>query len=163
GRARTRQRHRPSRRAGQRSDPFRHFSDKPRARRGSWPKGRPCRVRGDQAPHPRSSPFGGSPDPMSRDPRLYLDDIAEAIDAIERYTAGVSQQTFLSTTMIEDAVIRRIEIIGEAARHLPRKLTDRHPEIPWIDVVGTRNRVVHEYHGVVLDRIWNTIQHDLPI
>jgi len=100
---------------------------------------------------------------MNRDPRLYLDDIAEAIDVIAEYTAGLSRDEFLTRRLIQDGVIRRIEIIGEAARHLPTELTNRYPDISWVDIVGMRNRVIHEYHGVLLDRVWNTVQNDLPV
>ena len=100
---------------------------------------------------------------MSRDPRLYLDDIIEAIDVIADYMAGISRDEFFGTRLIQDAVIRRIEIIGEAARQLPAELTDRYPGIPWADIVGMRNRVIHGYYGVVLDRVWNTVEQDLPV
>jgi len=100
---------------------------------------------------------------VSRDPRLYLDDIIEAIDVIADYMAGISRDEFFGTRLIQDAVIRRIEIIGEAARQLPAELTDRYPGIPWADIVGMRNRVIHGYYGVVLDRVWNTVEPDLPV
>ena len=100
---------------------------------------------------------------MSRDPALYLDDIIEAIDVINGYMAGVSHDHFFDTRLIQDAVLRRIAIIGEAAQHLPRQLTDRYPAIPWVDIVGMRNRVIHGYFVVSLDRIWNVIHHDLPV
>jgi len=77
--------------------------------------------------------------------------------------AGISRDEFFGTRLIQDAVIRRIEIIGEAARQLPAELTDRYPGIPWADIVGMRNRVIHGYYGVVLDRVWNTVEQDLPV
>lgn len=100
---------------------------------------------------------------MNRDPRLYLDDIAEAIEAIEEYTSGITYEAFSETRLVQDAVIRRVEIIGEAARRLPQQFKDSFADTPWVDIVGMRNRVTHEYFGVLLDRIWLVVQRDLPI
>ncbi|MCL4543687.1 MAG: DUF86 domain-containing protein [Chloroflexi bacterium] len=90
---------------------------------------------------------------MKRDPRLYLDDILEAIAAIAEYTQGVSQEEFLRNRLLQDAVVRRIEIIGEAANQLPQEAKEKALDIPWTDMVGMRNRVIHGYFGVSLARV----------
>jgi uncharacterized protein with HEPN domain len=100
---------------------------------------------------------------VSRDPGLYLDDIVEAIDVIADYTAGLTREQFFASRLVQDAVIRRIEIIGEGARQLPAEITGRFADIPWSDIVGMRNIVIHGYHGVNLERVWMTVQQDLPV
>lgn len=100
---------------------------------------------------------------MNRDPLLYIDDIVEAIAAIREYTSGMSRETFMQNRVIQDAVIRRIEIIGEAARQMPESLKRAHPDIPWADIVGMRNRLIHGYFGVQLDRVWLVVQQDIPV
>lgn len=99
---------------------------------------------------------------MKRDPRLYLDDILEAIAAIAEYTEGVNQEAFLRNRLLQDAVVRRIEIIGEAANQLPQETKDQAPGVPWADIVGMRHRVIHGYFGVRLDRVWEVVERDVP-
>jgi uncharacterized protein with HEPN domain len=100
---------------------------------------------------------------MSERPvNLLLDDIREAIDRVERYTAGMSFAAFASDEKTVDAVARSLEIIGEAANRLPDEFKDRHPEIEWYKVVGLRNRIVHEYFGIDLEIIWQILHRDLP-
>ena len=99
---------------------------------------------------------------MKRDVRLYLDDILESIQAIEDYTNGVTEDRFNTSRLLQDAAVRHLEIIGEAARHVPKELTDRYPDIPWRRITGMRNRITHVYFGIILERIWEVIQRDLP-
>jgi uncharacterized protein with HEPN domain len=100
---------------------------------------------------------------LKRDVRLYLDDILESIQAIEEYTEGITYQQFNTNRLLQDGVVRRLEIIGEAARHLPKDLTDRYSDIPWRRIAGMRNRLTHEYFGILLERVWEVIERDLPI
>lgn len=100
---------------------------------------------------------------MKRDPRLYLDDILQSLDLIRQHTKDTTEEGFYRNLLVQDAVIRRLEIIGEAARHIPARLRDKHPEIPWLDIVGMRNILAHEYFGVQLRRAWKVVQQDLPI
>lgn len=93
---------------------------------------------------------------------LYINDIIQAIDNIEKYTEGISQERFGSQQIVIDAVIRNFEIIGEAAKHISRKTKSRHPEIPWGEMTGMRNKVIHEYFGVDIDIVWETIEKSLP-
>jgi len=99
-----------------------------------------------------------------RDPgaeRTYLDHIAQAIARIETYVS-VSKKAFMADAMRQDAVIRQFEIIGEAARRLDDSLKAARPEIPWRQVVATRNRLIHGYFQVNLEVLWATATKDLP-
>lgn len=97
-----------------------------------------------------------------RDARLYVEDILDCIEKIEQYTLGITQEEFLRNTQIHDAVLRRLEIIGEAVKHLPTSLRDRYPDIPWKKIAGTRDILTHEYFGVLLEDTWEVVQEDLP-
>jgi uncharacterized protein with HEPN domain len=99
---------------------------------------------------------------MSRDSRLRLLDILDAIDRIASYVAEMSYEEFLTDWKTQDAVTRNIEIIGEAARCLPDDFKESHPDIPWGEIVGMRNVVVHEYFGILPDVVWDVIQNELP-
>lgn len=99
---------------------------------------------------------------MKRDFRVYLDDILESIERIDEYTGGLTENEFVNTTHIQDAVIRRLEVIGEAVKHIPDEIKKEHVEVEWKKIAGARDIFVHEYFGVRLDRIWDTIVNDLP-
>ncbi len=95
----------------------------------------------------------------------YLGHILQAIDRIALYTKGLSKDGFLDNPMIQDAVIRNIEVIGEAARNIEKhhpEFAGHYPDIPWEDVYLMRNRVSHGYFSVDLDIVWNALQRDLP-
>ena len=100
---------------------------------------------------------------MSRLPRLRLLDIQDAIDRVFEYVEGMDYGTFLSDQKTQDAVARNIEIIGEASRALPGELRERADSIPWQDIVGMRNVVIHEYFGILPDVVWDVIQHEFPV
>lgn len=97
-----------------------------------------------------------------RAPAVLLDDIATAIARIERYTADLSREQFVADEKTVDATVRNLEVIGEAVRQLPEAFTAAHPELPWSQVAGLRNRIVHEYAGIDLEIIWNILRRDLP-
>ena len=99
---------------------------------------------------------------MNKDPLVYIDDIRDSIEAIKRYTAGLSKEDFFSSTEKQDAVYRRLEVIGEAANRLPKEFTNQYPRIPWHKVIGMRNVLIHEYDSIDLGRVWETIQKDIP-
>ncbi|MCL4467164.1 MAG: DUF86 domain-containing protein [Chloroflexi bacterium] len=99
---------------------------------------------------------------MKRDYRLYLDDIVDSVDKIATYTAGMSEEDFYHNEQVQDAVLRRVEIIGEAVKHLPKGLREEHPEIPWQEIAGTRDILTHGYFGFQLRSAWYIVQHDLP-
>lgn len=99
---------------------------------------------------------------MKRSPKLFLVDIFESIGLIERYTKGATYKKFLNDNTTQDAVVRRFEIIGEATKNIPLKIRKEYPEIPWRQMAGMRDMFSHEYFGIVMKRIWDTTQKDLP-
>lgn len=99
---------------------------------------------------------------MKRKIKLYLDDLLESIHLIEEYTNGIDEITFEENSQIQDSVIRRLEIIGEAVKRLPEELKDKHPQIPWKEIGGLRDVLIHEYFGVSISRVWKVIIDDLP-
>jgi len=95
----------------------------------------------------------------------YLEHIARAIGRIVRYTKGMTEAQFCANEMAQDAVIRNIEVIGEAARNIARHHPDfaqRHQDVPWEDIYVMRNRVAHGYFSIDLEIVWRTMQRDLP-
>ena len=99
----------------------------------------------------------------SRNWQFRIDDIIEAIDKIERYINGLDFSSWLNDEKTVDAVIRNLEIIGEASSHLPPEVTEQYVDVPWKMMKGIRNILAHEYFGVDLEIIWKTIKEDLPI
>jgi len=97
-----------------------------------------------------------------RDDSVYLDHIRDSIDRVASYIGGVSEAEFLSTPLVQDAVIRQIQIIGEAASKLSRAFRSRSSAIPWNDIVGMRQKLVHDYLGVDLRAVWDTAVRDVP-
>ncbi len=91
-----------------------------------------------------------------------LEDILEAINRIQRYTASLDFANFQKDEKTIDAVVRNLEIIGEAAKHIPPKIEKKYPDIPWSEMKGMRNVLSHEYFGVNVSILWQTVQHDLP-
>lgn len=96
-----------------------------------------------------------------RNPRVYLDDIQSAVGRIGKYVAD-GKRKFLVDTKTQDAVLYQLAIIGEAAAKLPRAMRAAYPEIPWKDIVGMRNIIIHDYSGITIDRIWDAVERDLP-
>ena len=98
---------------------------------------------------------------MQRD-RASLLDIIEAARLAISYVEGLTKEAFLQSTQLQDSVIRRIEIIGEAARRISLETRAANPGIPWNEMIGIRNLMIHDYDGVDLEIVWQTIQQDLP-
>ena len=99
---------------------------------------------------------------MKRDSRLYLDDIADAIEKIENYVEGLSFEQFSEDSKTVDAIVRNFEIIGEATKRIPLETKDKYPQIPWKMMAGTRDKLIHEYFGVNLQVLWMAVKEDLP-
>jgi uncharacterized protein with HEPN domain len=97
-----------------------------------------------------------------RDWQFRVNDILESIDKIERYTKDMDFSGWLEDEKSVDAVIRNIEVIGEASSHLPDEVLQRYKDIPWRLMKGIRNILAHEYFGVDLEIIWKTVKEDLP-
>ena len=99
---------------------------------------------------------------MSRNYDLYLQDIVEAADRIAFYVEGCTRGEFEADQMRIDAVIRNLGIIGEAVKKIPDSIRERYPSVPWHNIAGLRNRVVHVYFNVDMDIIWDVVQSKLP-
>jgi uncharacterized protein with HEPN domain len=97
-----------------------------------------------------------------RDPGLLIEDMLAAIRKIERYTAGMDEELFRQDEKTVDAVVRNLEILGEATRQLPEDFAARHPDVSWRQIAGLRNRIVHDYFGLDLEMIWELTRRDLP-
>ena len=91
-----------------------------------------------------------------------VEDISEAITRIERYTAGLTLDTFLTDTKTQDATVRNLEIIGEAVKGLSSDFRKRPHGVPWQDIAGMRDRLIHDYAGVNWDIVWDVLQTKLP-
>ena len=99
---------------------------------------------------------------MKKDPKIFLIHILESIKEIERYTHNISREEFLSDTQVQDAVIRRLEIIGEATKRVPVEVK-RQIDIPWKQIAGMRDILIHDYFEVDIQAVWDTVVKDLPI
>ncbi len=99
---------------------------------------------------------------MKREVNLFIDDILENIELIESSTKKLSKSKFKSDKDIVDATLRRLEVIGEAVKNLPKSFTKKYPRIPWRKIAGFRDVLIHAYFGVSVERVWNIIKKDLP-
>ena len=97
-----------------------------------------------------------------REWRFYVEDMLEFCDKVLMYTAGLDKQTFLSEQRTYDATLRNLELIGEAATHVPHEVRKTHSDVPWHAIIGTRNRLAHGYLHISDDVVWSIIQDAIP-
>jgi len=101
-------------------------------------------------------------DASQREWRFYLDDMIDFAGKVLVYTDGLDQAGFVASGLTYDATLRNLELIGEAATHIPAEIRAAHPEIPWRMIIATRNRLIHGYLGIDNDTLWSIIQDDVP-
>ncbi len=101
-------------------------------------------------------------DTTQREWRFYLDDMIEFAGKVLAYTDGFDQDAFVASGLTYDATLRNLELIGEAAAHIPEEVRSTHPEIPWRIIIATRNRIIHGYLGIDEDTLWSIIRDDVP-
>ncbi len=97
-----------------------------------------------------------------KDVKMFLLHILECIEAIEEYTQDMNREAFMEDRKTQDAVLRKLEIIGEAVKNIPHEFREKYPEIPWKQIAGTRDVLIHEYFGVDLELVWEIVERDLP-
>ncbi len=100
--------------------------------------------------------------PHTREWLFYLDDMMTFAEKSAAYSRGLDQQAFVDNSLIYDATLRNLELIGEAATHIPDEVRAANPRIPWRLIIATRNRLIHGYLGLDEDTIWSILQENLP-
>ena len=100
---------------------------------------------------------------MSQDSDIYLEDILEAIDRIQEYVGDVTRETFERDRMRIDAVIRNLEVIGEAVKQVPDSVREKYPSVEWRKIAGLRDILIHKYFDVNLEIVWGVVQSNIPI
>jgi len=98
---------------------------------------------------------------MKKDPKIFLEHILQCIELIEEYVEGITKKQFLESVQLQDSIIRRIEIMGEAVKNIPKQVKDRYPDIAWKEIGGMRDILIHEYFGVDLGLTWKVATKDV--
>ena len=97
-----------------------------------------------------------------KDDLAFIEHILDSINAIEEFSKDMNKEKLMSNRLKQSAIVREIEIIGEAVKNISESLKDKHPEIEWREIVGTRDKMIHHYFGVDLNIIWNIVKINLP-
>lgn len=100
---------------------------------------------------------------MRKDPEIFLKHILESIEIIEKHVKGINKEKFSKNLMIQDAIIRRVEIIGEAAKNLSAEFKKKHKTVEWREIMGMRDKLIHDYFGVNIGVVWKTSNEDIPV
>lgn len=100
---------------------------------------------------------------MKKEDTVYLKHILDAITRIEEYTVRIEYEDFMENNLIQDGVIRQVEIIGEAAKRVSNRIREKYLDIPWKDMAGMRDKLIHDYLGVDMDALWDTVEYDIPV
>lgn len=98
-----------------------------------------------------------------KDDRLYLIHISECIERIESYAKDIDKQEFANSTLLQDAIIRNLQVLSESTQRLSEEIKERESEIDWFEIAGFRNVLVHDYLGLDIERVWNILEKDLPV
>ena len=99
---------------------------------------------------------------MKKEANIFLQHILDSIEKIEEFTLGLSKDGFIRSAKSQDAVIRRLEIIGEATKNLPKNFREEHNEVPWNEIAKTGDKLIRGYFGIDLSITWNVVKNDLP-
>lgn len=99
---------------------------------------------------------------MKKSDSIYLIHILDSISKIEMYLDGIDKDVFEKDTLIQDGVIRQLEIIGEAVKNISKELRESYTHLPWQDMAGMRDKLIHHYFGVDIELVWETAKNDLP-
>ena len=99
---------------------------------------------------------------MTRHYILYLEDIRDSVNNIEEFVQGFSHKAFIQDKKTQSAVIRELEIIGEAAKNIPGDITDAHPELPWREMARMRDKLIHGYFSINVEILWKTVSERIP-
>jgi uncharacterized protein with HEPN domain len=94
--------------------------------------------------------------------RFYVDDMVAFAEKVLAYTAGMDQSSFVANTLVFDATVRNLELLGEAATHVPEAVRQAHLQVPWRMIIATRNRLIHGYLGIDNDTLWSIVVSDVP-
>ena len=98
---------------------------------------------------------------MKKEPKIFIEHILQCIEYLEQYLKGITKMEFLDSVQLQDAVIRRIEIIGEAVKNIPKQVKNKYPDIAWKEIAGMRDILIHEYFGVDLELTWKVAKKDV--
>ncbi len=99
---------------------------------------------------------------MKKDPLVFIGHVRDAIQLIEKFTEGHTKEKFLQDELVQSAVVRQIEIIGEATKNISEQFRKKYPQIPWSDIARMRDKLIHQYFGVNVNRVWEVVKGDVP-